>query len=136
MRLLRAGRAYRLKDHSPGHGIYAGRRHWLVIDGDELVTRTGLRAASTRPVSPVVPDSYVHAYDLLAQLEGLGRTWKQEVAAARAEAMELVGDDAAAALAAALESVGSEPATEPLDMVLSVAEPTPAPRSRVLPFDA
>ena len=125
MKLLKAGRAYQLRGDEYGHGIYAGRRHWLVIEEDQLVTRIGLRVVDTVPRTTKAPTDYAHAYTVLSELEGRGRTWSEEVELAQAEAMELVGRAAAAALEQTL-TAHAEAVTEILPVL---AAPVTAPAS-------
>ena len=132
MKRLKTGRAYQLRGAGFGHGIYAGRRHWLVIEEDQLVTRIGLRVADTVPRTEEAPTDYAHAYTVLSELEGRGRSWSEEVELAQAEAMELVGGAAAVALEQTLIA-HAEAVTEVLPVLTAPADPG---RSRVRSFDA
>ena len=132
MKRLKTGRAYQLRGVEFGHGIYAGRRHWLVIEEDQLVTRIGLRVADTVPRTEEAPTDYAHAYTVLSELEGRGRSWSEEVELAQVEAMELVGGAAAVALEQTL-TAHAEAVTEILPVL---AVPADAGRSRVRSFDA
>ena len=139
MKRLKTGRAYQLRGAGFGHGIYAGRRHWLVIEGDQLVTRIGLRVADHEPRNGKEPTDYAHAYTVLAMLEGRGRSWSEEIAAAQAEAMELVGGAAAVALEQTLKNQ-QEAVTEVLPVLAAPVAARPAAgsvgRARVRSFDA